>query len=230
MKYLYSKLDKIVYQHPESLKLSGCYYNILGIIIVIVMLFGISCKQDKSIQLKDSGLRSIPNRFILKSDKDLSIKNDIISWKDSLYSGFLYELNLEGKDTLLLEGYIDGLLNGDCKKWYPKIQETKQLMEKRTYLDGKKNGKQIAYWANGNKRFEFMAVNDGYEGEMKEWSEDGKLFHLALFVNGQEDGVQKMWYENGKIRANYVIIKGKRYGLLGTKNCKNVSDSIFVVK
>jgi antitoxin component YwqK of YwqJK toxin-antitoxin module len=53
---------------------------------------------------------------------------------------------------------------------------------------------------------------------------------LAHFKDGQEEGSQKLWYDNGKIRANYVIIKGKRYGLLGTKNCKNVSDSIFVVK
>ena len=81
-----------------------------------------------------------------------------------------------------------------------------------------------------NKRFDFVAKDDEYYGEMKEWTIDGKLFHLAHYVNGQEEGIQKMWYENGKIRANYVIIKGKRYGLLGTKNCRNVSDSIIMVK
>ncbi|MCX6338150.1 MAG: toxin-antitoxin system YwqK family antitoxin, partial [Bacteroidetes bacterium] len=70
----------------------------------------------------------------------------------------------------------------------------------------------------------------GYEGELSEWTFDGKLIHLAHYIDGQEEGSQKLWYDNGKIRANYVIIKGKRYGLLGTKNCKNVSDSIFIVK
>jgi antitoxin component YwqK of YwqJK toxin-antitoxin module len=59
---------------------------------------------------------------------------------------------------------------------------------------------------------------------------DGKLIHLANYKNGQEEGTQKLWYDNGKIRANYVIKNGKRYGLLGTKNCINVSDSIFIVK
>ena len=103
-------------------------------------------------------------------------------------------------------------------------------MEQRNYLNGRKNGKQIAYWENGNKKFEFIAKDDAYEGEMKEWNIEGKLIHLANFKNGQENGTQKMWYDNGKIRANYVIIDGKRYGLLGTKNCRNVSDSIFVVK
>ena len=112
------------------------------------------------------------------------------------------------------------------KKYYP----NKQLMEYREFRNDMKNGKQIAYWNNGKKRFEFVAMNDAYEGELKEWDYDGKLFHLAHYKNGQEEGVQKLWYDNGKIRANYIILKGRRFGLLGTKNCKNVSDSIFIVK
>lgn len=112
------------------------------------------------------------------------------------------------------------------KKWYP----NNKLMEERTYINDMKNGPQIAYWDNGNKRFEFVAVDDRCEGELREWDYNGKLFHLAHFKNGQEEGEQKLWYENGKIRANYIIISGRRYGLLGTKNCKNVSDSIFVVQ
>ena len=165
-------------------------------------------------------------QFILKSSTSISIVNDVVFYKNEKFSGTLFELNQNQKDTILSEVYKNGLLDGISKKWYP----NKQLMERRVFKQGHKHGKQIAYWANGNKRFEFVAQNDAYEGEMKEWSIKGKLFHLAHFVNGLEEGIQKMWYENGKIRANYVIIKGKRYGLLGTKNCKNVSDSIFVVK
>ena len=112
------------------------------------------------------------------------------------------------------------------KKYY----SNKQLMEYREFRNEMKNGKQIAYWDNGNKRFEFIAKNDAYEGELMEWDYSGNLFHLAHYKNGQEEGVQKLWYDNGKIRANYITIKGRRFGLLGTKNCKNVSDSIFIVK
>lgn len=112
------------------------------------------------------------------------------------------------------------------KKYY----SNNKLMEIREFRNNMKNGKQIAYWDNGNKRFEYIAKNDVSEGELKEWDFNGKLFHLAHYKNGQEEGVQKLWYENGKIRANYIILKGRRYGLLGTKNCKNVSDSIFVIK
>lgn len=112
------------------------------------------------------------------------------------------------------------------KKYFP----NHQLMEYREYRNEMKNGKQIAYWDNGNKRFEYNALDDAYEGELKEWDYSGKLFHLAHYKNGREDGLQKLWYDNGTIRANYIIRNGRRYGLLGTKNCKNVSDSIFIFR
>jgi len=166
------------------------------------------------------------NVILTKSTLGISCHNDIIFYLNEKFNGTLFEIGGNNQDTILLENYKNGLLNGRFYKRYP----NNQLMEVREYTQGRKNGKQIAYWENGNKRFEFIAKDDAYEGEMKEWTQDGKLFHWAHFKNGQEEGKQKLWYENGKIRANYVIINGKRYGLLGTKNCKNVSDSIIVVK
>lgn len=167
----------------------------------------------------------VPKIYHLKSSKEITFLNDVVYQNKEKYSGFLFEL-YPNQDTISSEGFINGQLNGVCRKWYP----NKQLMEERLYAGGRKNGKQVTYWGNGKKRFEFIAKNDAYEGELREWTFDGKLTHLAHFKEGQEEGSQKLWYDNGKIRANYVIIKGKRYGLLGTKNCKNVSDSIFIVK
>lgn len=190
-------------------------------LLKIFLLFVLVCSCGKS---KQTVNQEIPQKYVLKSSEKIAIKNDVVFLNDKKYAGFLYELS-PSKDTILIEGYLNGLLSGVCKKWYP----NGQLMEERHYLNGQKNGKQVSFWQNGNKRFEFIAKNDVYEGELKEYSENGHLFHLANYVNGQEEGTQKMWYDNCKIRANYVIKKGKRYGLLGTKNCKNVSDSIFVV-
>ncbi len=109
------------------------------------------------------------------------------------------------------------------KKYFP----SGQIREIRHSRNGVRQGLQIAFWENGKKRFEYTAVNDAYEGELKEWAENGQLFHLAHYKNGQEDGVQKMWHQNGKIRSNFVIIKGRRYGLLGTKNCKNINEKLL---
>ncbi|RNL55510.1 toxin-antitoxin system YwqK family antitoxin [Pedobacter jejuensis] len=185
-----------------------------------LLLLICSCKQNKSKEVN-----AISNTYNLKSSLNIFIKNDTVYLNNLKYSGFLYELHAN-KDTVLLESYTDGLKNGIEIKWY----SNKKLMEIRGYNDGKKNGKQTAFWQNGKKKFEFFAKDDAYQGELKEWNMDGKLIHLANYKNGQEEGAQKLWYDNGKIRANYVIINGKRYGLLGTKNCRNVSDSIFNIK
>lgn len=109
------------------------------------------------------------------------------------------------------------------KKYFPsgKIREIRHLK------NGVRQGLQTAYWENSRKRFEYIAVNDAYEGELKEWTENGQLFHLAHYKKGQEEGIQKMWHANGKIRSNFIIIKGRRYGLLGTKNCKNLNEKLL---
>ena len=109
------------------------------------------------------------------------------------------------------------------KKYFP----SGKIMEIRHLQDGIRTGLQTAYWENGNKRFEYTAKNDAYEGELKEWDEQGRLFHLGHYKNGQEEGEQKMWHADGKIRSNFVIIKGKRYGLLGTKNCILIDEKFF---
>ena len=47
------------------------------------------------------------------------------------------------------------------------------------------------------------------------------------YYKGYESGGQKVWYPNGLIKSNYIMKNGRRYGLLGTKNCINVKDSII---
>jgi antitoxin component YwqK of YwqJK toxin-antitoxin module len=192
-----------------------------------ILLFFVlsSCKDWKSNAfLYTKG--QIPKVYYPICAADITIKNGIVFKGDKPYNGFLYEIDTLSKDTVSIVSYLNGKEEGITQKFYSK----QHLKEQRFYSDGQKNGAQVAYWENGHKKFEFVAKDDRYEGVMKEWTIDGQLNHLAHFKNGQEEGEQKFWYENGKIKANYIIINGKRYGLLGTKNCKNVSDSIFVVQ
>ena len=194
--------------------------RLLFFISISILLLN-SCKQEENKTFSVSSLGIIVSSL----SKELSITDNTLLYNNLEFNGTIYELYKNG-DTLAIKQMIKGLQDGISKKWYP----NNQLMEIREYQNGQKNGKQIAYFQNGIKKFEFIAKNDIYEGELKEWNIGGDLIHLATYKNGQEDGTQKMWYDNGKIRANYVIKNGKRYGLLGTKNCINVSDSIFVVK
>ncbi len=189
--------------------------------LIFLIICMCSCKNETN---KTVIIKNIPASFVLKSNT--TTKTSSLYLEDKIYSGFVYELHPGSVDTILIESYYNGLKEGASKKWYT----DNKLKELRHYSSGQKNGKQIAFWKNGNKRFEYTAKKDAYEGELKEWNSYGFLFHLAHYTNGQEEGSQKLWYDNGKIRANYVIISGKRYGLLGTKNCVNVSDSIFFNK
>jgi antitoxin component YwqK of YwqJK toxin-antitoxin module len=189
------------------------------IVIVVFSLF-CSCNNTK-IETKKNKI--IEKQYILNSSSNVRINQDTLFYKNKKFSGCVYDFYSNTNDSVFVAEYINGINDGILKRFYP----DKKLMEIRTYFEGKKNGKQVSYWQNGNKRFEFIAKNDVYEGELKEWNIENKLIHLAHFKNGQEEGIQKLWYDNGKIRANYVIRNGRRYGLLGTKNCKNVSDTIF---
>lgn len=194
------------------------------LILLVAFVFN-SCKEvkNKTLLIKNE---EEPSLYISNLSRDVNSRNDTLYFRNNKFEGVLYSIDEITKDTLSVETYKNGILNGISKKWY----SNSRLMELRYYSNGQKEGKQIAYFENGNTKFEFTAKDDHYEGELKEWNMDSKLIHLATFKNGQEEGTQKMWYDNGKIRANYVMLNGKRYGLLGTKNCKNVSDSIFVVK
>ena len=196
------------------------YFLIFGICIFA------SCKQKIEQSKQPISLTNDTRVVVSSLSSELTKKNDTLFFRKNKMNGLLYSLNTTKTDTLFSENYINGILDGVSKKWYP----NGQLMEVRIYKLGQKNGKQVAYFENGKVKFDFTAKLDQYEGELKEWNNDGNLIHFATYKNGQEEGTQKMWYDNGKIRANYVMVNGKRYGLLGTKNCKNVSDSIFIVK
>ncbi len=191
--------------------------------LIFLILFIWSCTINNS-EADELLNQSIPEIYTLYSSSNITTQNENVFLDGKKYSGYLYGLQANNIDTMFIQSYYDGLQSGVSKKWF----DNEQIMEERLYFNGKKHGKQIAFWNNGNKKFEFTAYNDIYEGEMKEWNEAGNLIHLANYKNGQENGTQKLWYDNGKIRANYVIVDGKRFGLLGTKNCTNVSDSIFI--
>ncbi len=183
-----------------------------------------SCMGEKTSELVKEKPPIPPEKYVTSSIASFKLDTAYVTGKR--FSGYLFTIDQTTNDTISKIGYLDGLMAGICKIWYRK----NQLLEEREFKDGAKNGLQVAYWENGKIKFEFTAVNDAYEGELREWNVNGDLIHLGTYKNGQEEGPQKMWYDNGKIRANYIMRNGKRYGLLGTKNCVNVSDSIFVVK
>ena len=163
----------------------------------------------------------IPEVLTNATDLGISFHADTLYLNNTNYSGWVYKLN-EKKDTIFMGGYFNGIEEGVHKKWHP----NKQIAEVRLFHLGKKIGKHIGFWENGNPKFEFYFSNGEHQGIAKEWYKNGKPYRSFHYENGYEEGSQKMWWENGTIRANYVVKKGRRYGLIGLKLCMNQNDSL----
>lgn len=139
------------------------------------------------------------------------------------FSGRLYKLYPQSKDTQSLYSYLEGAEHGLWQEFFaghkPKA--------KRYFEKGVKTGIYKTWWENGKPQLSCYFEKGEYNGTFREWNFEGVLVKELHYKMGHEEGSQKQFYDNGKIRTNYVMKNGKRYGLLGTKNCVNVSDSIF---
>lgn len=162
-------------------------------------------------------------KLLNKEYSSLTMVNGLIMDNDKPFNGTLFTLFPGTIDTAELASYKEGKEHGEWRKFY----STKRLKEKRYFENGRKTGEYIAWWQNGQKQLDYFFVTDEYEGTCKEWNEAGMLNKIMNYKKGHEEGQQQWWYDNGKIRTNYIIKNGRRFGLLGTKNCINVSDSIF---
>ncbi|MGC4103522.1 toxin-antitoxin system YwqK family antitoxin [Ferruginibacter sp.] len=185
-------------------------------ILLLTMLFT-GCKHTGKPAPGYSSARSIN-----ENTPGLHADNGILYLKDSLYTGTVYTL-FPNNDTAAIMHFNQGREDGTWQKRYP----GNQLQEIRTFTNGSKTGEYTAWWPNGNKKLLYNFSNDEYEGTCSEWNETGQLVKESNYKAGYENGPQKLFYNNGKIHSNYVVINGRRFGLLGTKNCINVSDSIF---
>ena len=141
------------------------------------------------------------------------------------FTGMLYELSPEG-DTLSLSGFDEGREHGRWKTFYRRAKPKAV----RQYEHGKKIGVVKSWYENGQPMSEASFKNDEYDGLMREWAENGQPLREANYNMGYEEGPQRAWYPNGKVRSNYVMVSGRRYGLLGTKNCANVSDRLLFLR
>lgn len=198
--------------------------------ILFVSVFFLACKlQHKDKQNNQpavSAVRNVVNRvpLIYKSisDKGFTLHQDTLFYNNKKYSGQVFAI-YNGKDTVQIRGYLNGIEEGIQKKWYP----NKQIASERMYHAGKKIGKHIGYWENGQPQYEFYFEDGEHHGIAKEWYQNGQLYRIFHYEHGYENGSQKMWWENGIIRANYVVKNGRRYGLIGLKLCMNQKDTIL---
>lgn len=183
---------------------------------LLLLLFLTACSSKKNNKTHEPVLAMYNTASLA-----LHNQNGIFMQGGKPFTGYAFTLN--NTDTTEVAGFNNGREHGIWRRFYP----GNILMEKRTFTNGIKTGELLQWWPNGIKKLDYFFINNEYEGVCKEWNDKGILMSEMTYKNGHEEGSQKQYYPNGKIKMNYIITNGRRYGLLGTKNCVNVSDSIF---
>ena len=159
-------------------------------------------------------------KSIDKSDQEIQIINGVLHYKNSPYNGLLVTYYTD-KTLKSKVPYAKGRKQGVERHWF----ENGMLALERSYTEGVKLGTHRAWWIKGNLKFEYHFNEEGaYHGQVREWYLSGQIFREFNYHNGKEIGSQRLWKSNGNVKANYTVLKGDRFGLIGLKKCSMVSD------
>lgn len=141
------------------------------------------------------------------------------------FTGILYTLHKNSKDTASIKSFKNGKPHGVWKEFY----RDGSLRSQRHFKDGEKQGVYEAWWADGKIRLSYNFLDDEYEGNCRDWSETGQLLKSMNYKQGYEQGRQQQWDANGNLWANYEARNGRNYGLNGTKACATLwKDSVAI--
>ena len=181
-------------------------------IIILVIVFT-ACKNNNKLTLESSNDR-------------LVTVNGILQYNKALFTGRLVSYYNEKKLKTEIF-FTDGKKNGTEKHWF----ENGSLAIERFYENGFKVGLHKAWWENGNPKFEYHFNDKGeFHGDLKEWYQTGAILKDFNYKNGKEFGSQRLWKLNGSIKANYEVVSGDRFGLIGLKKCYKVTSDSNEVK
>ena len=184
--------------------------NILrGRAVLVLLVFVWSCTQDLE----------IPEIVTLKSNHALTKNNRIQKLDGRPYSGWIVSYHPSGQ-LQQKTGYLNGRKEGTSTAWY----SNGSLQFQRFYHAGEKEGRHLGWWPKGQKKFDYLFKDGVHHGELKVWYDNGQLFKYYHFESGHESGSQRRWHANGKVLANYVVVDGRRFGLIGLKKCRPVKN------
>lgn len=198
----------------------------LSSFFIAIIFFQCSPKEENGVSIISKNSTEISHEKMLSFSVDnpqISFENAGVFYQGKPFSGTLFRLDSQTQDTLKIESYLKGNRHGKWIQYFP----GHVLKEFRTFDRGKKIGAFVQYFPTGKKQQAYHFQNDEYQGLASEWNERGVLIREMHYVAGHEEGSQKLFYDNGQIRANYIMKDGRRFGLLGTKNCVNVSARLL---
>ena len=164
------------------------------------------------------GLGATPGASVPRTPRveaaGLSTAGGVLYLEGQAFSGHVIEHDARGallRDT----PYRMGRRHGVERWWYA----GGALSEERAYRDGAKVGVHRGWWPNGQPRFEYRFRDGERDGRARMWLEDGTLALEARYRLGHEQGPQRSWNADGTLQANYVVLAGRRFGLMGSMPC-----------
>ncbi|USP08795.1 hypothetical protein L1S45_16675 [Aeromonas dhakensis] len=91
-----------------------------------------------------------------------------------------------------------------------------QLMEERTYINGKKEGVERYYYISGQLASEVNYIKGKRDGFYKWYYENGQLCNEGVYKNGKKEGLHKHYYENRQLSAEASYKNGELEGFFKT--------------
>lgn len=189
--------------------------------ILIIGLFFVSCQKEEQTQ-KEKEIFVFPEVYKMESDSGFQIdrKGDL-RFLDSLYSGYV-ETYYPGGSIKKRSSYYQGKKEGNNIAYFA----NGDTLFLRPYLHGKKHSEHYAWHENGQIRFHYIFENGLSQGNHKEWYPDGSVYQDLNYVDGYELGSQRVYRPDGKFKSNYVMREnGRKYGFLGLKRCAKIDSN-----
>ncbi|TQE73150.1 toxin-antitoxin system YwqK family antitoxin [Leptospira noguchii] len=178
-------------------------FFILSIILTVVAFVG--CQEGETIENTDSNLQMSQGRFY---------------YKGKLFTGFIKKKIPalgEIETTQFKNGLEDGEMTSENKDG--------QLLEKRYFKKGLKEGIHRAWFPNGNNRLYSEFRSGKYIYDRWEWHDNNRPFIYEKFDENGKLLVSKKWNRSGQIFMNTVIAKdGSSIGLPGSKICEPIKS------
>ena len=157
----------------------------------------------------------------IKNEIKTELRNGILFLNNKPFKGILLSYHENGTKKSEIR-YKKGKKNGMEKKWY----KDGKIKMKRQYYNGIKVDVHKGWWENENLKYRYVFDNFGrYNGKVEEWYVNGQKLREFNYSMGLENGKQKLWDLDGNIKANYEVINGERYGLIGLKKCFTVIEN-----
>ena len=135
-------------------------------------------------------------KYLVSEGKTLNRKNE----------GAWRYYHRESKDLKMTEFYRNGVLQGPQKNYYL----GNILASEITFADGKKNGSQKIYAANGTLIEESNFKNNQYDGFCIFRNAMGQIVLQGKFVDGIKKGAWQ-FFENGKLIKTEKFPKQKKF-------------------